>query len=67
MPKPAVIIQPINSNDVIESLKFAKKYNIRLFVQSTGHHQDHRNRNKGVGIYGWTTGGGHGHLPEYMV
>lgn len=115
VPKPAVIIQPINSNDVIESLKFAKKYNIRLSVQSTGHHQDHRNiydnsvhidmssmnaktidltkktltlgtgnnfsviqeyvgtqsnyqlvalcgADKGVGIYGWTTGGGHGAL-----
>jgi hypothetical protein len=115
IPKPAVIIQPTNSNDIIEALKFAKKYNIRTSVQSTGHHQDHRNiydnsihidmssmnsksidltgktltvgpgnnfqqiqsyvasqsgstlvalcgADPGVGIYGWTTGGGHGAL-----
>ncbi|CAF0723005.1 unnamed protein product [Brachionus calyciflorus] len=113
IPKPAVIIQPITNNDIIEALKFSKKFNLRISVQSTGHHQDHRNildnsvhidmssmnhkrinlqdktvtlgpgnnftqilkfveeqSNKslvvasgadpGVGIYGWTTGGGHG-------
>ena len=43
IPKPAVIIQPINSLDIIEGLKFAKKFNIRLSIQSTGHHLDHRN------------------------
>lgn len=117
IPQPAVIIQPITNNDIIESLKFAKKFNLRLSVQSTGHHQDHRNifdnsvhidmslmnhksidlntktvslgpgnnftqihkfvqdkSNKslivvsgadpGVGIYGWTTGGGHGPLSK---
>ena len=42
-PKPAVIIQPLNSNDIIVALKFAKQYSIRVSVQSTGHHQDHRN------------------------
>ena len=115
VPKPAVIVQPVNSNNVIEALKFAKNHNIRVSVQSTGHHQDHRNiydnsvhidmssmnakridldkktltlgpgnnfsviqeyvaresngklvalggADKGVGIYGWTTGGGHGAL-----
>ncbi|RNA01828.1 FAD-linked oxidoreductase -like [Brachionus plicatilis] len=115
VPKPAVIIQPSTNNDIIEALKFAKKFNLRLSVQSTGHHQDNRNildnsvhidmssmnqksidleqktvtlgpgnnftqiykfveeqSNKslvvvsgadpGVGIYGWTVGGGHGPL-----
>lgn len=42
-PKPAVIIYPIQPQDIIEALKFAKKYNIRVSVQSTGHHMDHRN------------------------
>ncbi|RNA00102.1 FAD-linked oxidase [Brachionus plicatilis] len=115
IPKPAVIIQPTTNNDIIEALKFAKKFNLRLSVQSTGHHFDNRNildnsvhidmssmnqksinleqktvtlgpgnnftqiykfveeqSNKslvvvsgadpGVGIYGWTVGGGHGPL-----
>lgn len=115
IPKPAIIIKPKNANDIIESLKFAKNYNIRVSVQSTGHHQDHRNifdnsvhldmslmnsksinitektitlgpgnnfsqisdyilqqtggnqiiltgNDPGVGIYGWTVGGGHGIL-----
>ncbi len=114
-PKPAAIVQPKTTQDVIEAMKFAKKYIIRISVQSTGHHQDHRNiydnsihidmstmnsksidltkltltvgpgnnfsqiqkyvanqTNKkyvvlcgadpGVGIYGWTVGGGHGFL-----
>jgi FAD/FMN-containing dehydrogenase len=114
-PKPAIIIKPKNANDVIESLRFAKNYNIRVSVLSTGHHQDHRNifdnsvhldmssmtsksinlaektltlgpgnnfsqisdyilkqtggnlvvltgNEPGVGIYGWTVGGGHGLL-----
>ena len=43
VPKPAAIIQPLNSDDILAALKFAKAYNIRLSVQSTGHHQDHRN------------------------
>jgi FAD/FMN-containing dehydrogenase len=42
-PKPAVIVKPISSNDVIEALKFALTHNIKLSVQSTGHHQDYRN------------------------
>jgi FAD/FMN-containing dehydrogenase len=42
-PKPAVIVQPKNSNDIIVALKFAQEYNIRVSLQSTGHHQDHRN------------------------
>ena len=42
-PKPAVIVQPANSQDVINALKFARTFNLRLSVQSTGHHQDHRN------------------------
>jgi FAD/FMN-containing dehydrogenase len=115
LPKPAVIVQPKNPNDVITALKFAKQHNIRLSVQSTGHHQDTRNifdnsihldmssmnsksidlakrtltlgpgnnftqihtfvamqsnrtlvaaggADPGVGIYGWTTGGGHGYM-----
>ena len=114
-PKPAAIVQPLSSQDVIWALQFAKYYNIRISVQSTGHHQDHRNiydnsihfdmsslnfkridlnkntltlgpgnnfsqiqkyvasqSNKtlvtlcgadpGVGIYGWSVGGGHGAL-----
>ena len=42
-PRPAAIVQPTSTQDVIEALKFALKYNIRTSVQSTGHHQDHRN------------------------
>ena len=42
-PQPAVIVQPANNQDVINSLKFARLFNIRISVQSTGHHQDHRN------------------------
>ena len=112
-PKPAVIVQPSDSSDVVTALRFAQTYNIRVSVQSTGHHQDHRNiydnsihldmstmnakslnltartltlgpgnnfsqiqafvaeqtgrklvalsgADPGVGIYGWTVGGGHG-------
>ena len=114
-PKPAAIVQPSSTQDVIAALRFAQKYNIRVSVQSTGHHQDHRNiydnsvhidmctmnaksidltkktltlgpgnnfsqiqkyvatqtnqrlvalggADPGVGIYGWTVGGGHGFL-----
>jgi len=113
LPKPAVIIQPQNSQDIITGLKFANQFNLRVSVQSTGHHQDIRNiydnsvhidmstmnaksidipnrrltlgpgnnfsqihkyvsaqtnsklvalsgADPGVGIYGWTVGGGHG-------
>lgn len=42
-PKPAVIVQPKSTNDIIVALKFAQQYGIRVSVQSTGHHQDHRN------------------------
>ena len=112
-PKPAVIVQPTSASDVIEALKFAQLYNIRISVSSTGHHQGVRNlvdnsvhidmsnmksksidlekktltlepgnrfsdirpwvsarsnnrlvalggADPGVGIYGWTIGGGHG-------
>lgn len=115
VPKPAAIIQPVNSEDIVLALKFARKYNIRVSVLSTGHHPDHRNiydnsihidmssmtfksidligktltlgsgnnfsqihqyvasisnrtlmansgADPGVGIYGWTSGGGHGEL-----
>lgn len=113
LPKPAVIIQPLNAQDIITGLKFANQFNLRISVQSTGHHQDVRNiydnsvhidmstmnaksidipnrrltlgpgnnfsqihkyvaaqtnrklvalsgSDPGVGIYGWTVGGGHG-------
>jgi len=43
VPKPAVIVQPKNNQDIINALKFARQFNIRVSVQSTGHHQDHRN------------------------
>jgi hypothetical protein len=43
VPKPAVIVQPSNPQDIIEALKFARNYNIRISVMSTGHHQDVRN------------------------
>jgi FAD/FMN-containing dehydrogenase len=43
VPKPAAIVQPSNNQDVITALKFARDNNIRISVQSTGHHQDHRN------------------------
>ena len=43
VPKPAVIVQPKTSQDVINALKFARRFNIRISVQSTGHHQDKRN------------------------
>lgn len=115
VPKPAVIIQPLKSQDIVEGLKFANQYGLRISVQSTGHHQDVRNiydnsvhidmstmdsksidipnrklilgpgnnfsqihkyvsaqtngklvalsgADPGVGIYGWTIGGGHGAL-----
>jgi hypothetical protein len=115
VPKPAVIVQPNNPQDIITSLKFANQFNLRISVQSTGHHQDIRNiydnsvhidmstmnsksidipnrrltlgpgnnfsqihkyvsqqtnnalvalsgADPGVGIYGWTVGGGHGAL-----
>jgi len=43
VPKPAVIVQPTTNQDVINALKFARQFNIRISVQSTGHHQDKRN------------------------
>ncbi len=43
VPKPAVIVQPSNPQDIIEALKFARNYNMRISVMSTGHHQDVRN------------------------
>ena len=43
VPKPAVIVQPSNPQDIIEALKFARSHNIRISVMSTGHHQDVRN------------------------
>lgn len=117
-PKPAVIVQPKNTDDVIEAMKFAKNYGMMISVASTGHHQDVRNlydnsvhldmsqlnfisinlvqktltlgpgnrfsrihpyvatqsNNKlvalggadpGVGIYGWTVGGGHGFFTRH--
>ena len=45
VPKPAAIVQPANAQDIIQALKFAKKYKLRISVQSTGYHQDNRNIN----------------------
>jgi FAD/FMN-containing dehydrogenase len=42
-PKPAMIVQPMSAQDVKEALKFARTFKLRISVQSTGHHQDHRN------------------------
>lgn len=43
VPRPAVIVQPKELNDIIVALKFARHYNIRVSVQSTGHQMDRRN------------------------
>ncbi len=44
-PQPAAIIYPTSTDDIKSAFNFAKKYNIRISVQSTGHHQDLRNIN----------------------
>lgn len=43
VPKPAAIAIIESEQDAIKAFKFAKKHNLRVSVQSTGHHQDIRN------------------------
>lgn len=43
LPKPAFILKPASVQDIQAGLAFARQYNIRISVISTGHHQDVRN------------------------
>jgi hypothetical protein len=43
IPKPAVILKPTSKDDILKTLEFAKKFYMRISIQSTGQHQDVRN------------------------
>eukprot|EP01100_Stratorugosa_tubuloviscum_P011945 TRINITY_DN544_c0_g2_i1.p1 TRINITY_DN544_c0_g2~~TRINITY_DN544_c0_g2_i1.p1 ORF type:complete len:555 (+),score=241.79 TRINITY_DN544_c0_g2_i1:91-1755(+) len=42
-PRPAFIIKPLNADDIIKVIEFARFHILRISVKSTGHHQDIRN------------------------
>jgi hypothetical protein len=43
LPKPAVIVTPKDSSEIITAIDFARNYNLKISVQSTGRHPDVRN------------------------